>query len=406
LINQAKEEFPDMHVIAGGPHATALPEDVLNRSATDVVVRGEGEVTLKNVVLCQLERGGLDPADLQEISGIVYRTPSGQIHQTNIAPYVVDLDSLPFPAWHLLPFSDYRGYHLCHQLPEYPILFSRGCPFDCVFCPNAHWNLTTPRVRFRSPRNIADEMAMLCQQYGIREFHNLADELNNHPRLAIEICDAIKERRLGVTWKTLLRPDPVTEDLARHMAESGCWLASLGIETGNAETLTGVRKHFTHAHVEDACRVLKKYGIKVQGLFMLFNVWESEGELLVEDAALSKRTVEYAARLLDQGLLDYTGWSITAPYPGSELFDIARRHGLLKSSIADQWDDWSVRELLVMDLPGVSVRDQIRVYRSSFVLSGKTSIKGGGMRLTDLALSAKMALTIARYELSAMLGWT
>jgi len=404
LINRAKEEFPMMEVIAGGPHATAVPEDVLTRSAANVVVRGEGEVVLARILERQLARGTLEPADLAGIAGIVYRGLLGQIHQTSTAPHVIDLDQLPYPAWHLLPLSDYHGYHLCKQSPEYPILFSRGCPFDCVFCPNEHWNLSTPRVRFRSARNIADEMEILHKDYGIREFHNLADELNNHPRLALETCDEIRRRKLGVTWKTLLRPEPVTEELARHMAESGCWLASLGIETGNAETLVGVRKHFTHAQVEETCRLLKQYGIKVQGLFMLFNVWEQDGELRVEDAAMSKKTVEYAARLLDRRLLDHTGWSITAPYPGSELHEIACRHGLIKPELADQWDDWTVRDLFVMQLPGVSQREQIRVYRSSFLLSGKTSIEGRGIRLSDLALSAKTGMAIARYELSTMLG--
>ena len=403
LINWARQEYSEMVTIAGGPHATALPEDVLTHSATDVVVRGEGERTLATLITLLLDKGKLTADVLASVDGIAFRDRNGLVRVTRSPKSLLDLDEIPFPAWHLLPLSDYRGYHLRKQTPEYPILFSRGCPYDCVFCPNEHWNLSKPKVRFRTPKNIVDEMEGLAHTYSIREFNNLADELNNHPRIALEICEEIKRRRLGVTWKTMLRADKVPERLVRAMAESGCWMASVGIETGNPETMVGIRKGFTHEQVENACRLFKKYGLKVQGYFMLFNAWEENGELCFEDAEASRNTIRYAQRLFSEKLLDYMGWSVTTPYPGSELYWIAVRHGLIKPELAGKWDDWNQNTLFVMKLPGVDELEQARVLRSAQTLGVRASLVRRGVRLVDIPMMGRTALQTLRTELGAAL---
>lgn len=403
LINKVNKEYPETVTIVGGPHATALPEDVLSHSATDVVVRGEGECTLATLVGLLLDEGKLTVDVLADVDGVAFRDHDGLVRVTRNPKYVLDLDGIPFPAWHLLRLSDYRGYHLCKQTPEYPVLFSRGCPYDCVFCPNEHWNLSKPKVRFRTPKNIVDEMEELSHTYGIREFNNLADELNNHPRLDLEICQEITHRRLGITWKTMLRADNVRDELVRAMAESGCWLASLGIETGNPATMVGIRKQFTHEQVERACRLFKKYGLKVQGYFMLFNVWEEHGELRFEDIEMSRNTVRCAERLFDEGLLDYMGWSVATPYPGSELYWIAVRHGLIRPELVREWDDWNQSAFFVMKLPDVDELEQAQVLRSAQTLGAKASLLRRGVRLVDIPMMGRTALRTLRTELGAAL---
>ena len=406
LIKRAKQECPEMIVIAGGPHATALPGEVLTCSAADVVVRGEGEHTLTTLITLLLDEGKLTADILPSVRGISFRDHDGSIRVTCNPKHLLDLDEIPFPAWHLLPISDYRGYHLCKQTPEYPILFSRGCPYDCVFCPNEHWNLSKPKVRFRTPKNIVDEMEELVRTYGIREFNNLADEFNNHPHIAPEICAEIKRRKLNITWKTMLRSDHMNDELVREMADSGCWLASLGIETGNPETLASIRKGFTHEQVENACHLLKKYGLKVQGYFMLFNAWEEDSELCFEDAAMSRNTIRYAQKLFSERLLDYMGWSVATPYPGSELYWIAVRHSLIRPELAGRWDDWGQNALFVMKLPGVDELEQARVLRSAQTLGAKASLVREGVRLVDIPMMGRTALQTLRTELAAALHRT
>lgn len=403
LMRRVKVSLPDTWLIAGGPHATGVPEDVLENSPVDVVVRGEGEVTL--AILLQMLQDGcrLTPTDLRFVQGVAYRGDDGVTARTIPRPNVRDIDSLAFPAWDLIPLSDYHGYHLVRQLPEYPILFSRGCPFDCVFCPNEHWNIGRPRLRHRTPQNIVDEMKELISRYGIREFHNLSDELNNDLKAAEATCEEIARQCPGVTWKTLLRSDRLPEHLVEVMARSGCWLASLGIETGNDETLTGVRKHFTLEQVENTCRLLKKYGIKVQGLFMLFNVWTTkDGQLCFEDVEASRRTVQYAERLAKEGLIHFAGWSVATPYPGSELYSIALQHNMIKPELLGHWDEWNVTAPIVMKLPGVPEVEMIRVLRSARLLGAKLSLANKAVRPADIWHMTKTAVSTARTEIASM----
>jgi radical SAM superfamily enzyme YgiQ (UPF0313 family) len=391
LINQVKRENPSVIVIAGGPHASALPEDVFMQSQADVVVRGEGEMPLAALVGHLLAGDELGPDLLASIPNISFLDRPGSLHSSPATALVQDLDSIPFPAWDLLPIRRYRGYFLSRNTPELPVLFSRGCTHDCTFCSNEHWHLVKPSMRFRSPKNIVDEIEALTRNYGVREVLNLADELNNHPVIAPQICAEIKKRKLGITWKTQLRPDRIPQDLARAMAESGCWLVAVGIETGNPETLRGVRKNFTHEQIEQSCRNLRKYGIKIQGYFMLYNAWEENGIFHYEDTRLSRQTIAYAERLFSQGLIDFMGWSMTIPYPGSELYKVALRHGRIPPGREGRWDKWSLKGLSIMSLPGEESMEQARVLRKAQRLGAKALLLRSGIRLKDLPLMMRTA---------------
>jgi len=113
------------------------------------------------------------------------------------------------------------------------------------------------------------------------------------------ICEEIKRRKLGISWKTQVRAHPLPEELIKAMADAGCWYVHLGIESGNPEVLKGVKKHITLEQITDACKKLKKYGIKVHGLFMLFNVWQEDGELKFEDVDMTRNTLSFAEKLVD-----------------------------------------------------------------------------------------------------------
>lgn len=280
------------------------------------------------------------------------------------------------------------------------MMISRGCPADCTFCANFHWKLSKPFLRVRSPKNVVDEMEHLCRQ-GYREVQDMSDEFNNHPRNAIAICREIIDRGLDITWKTCLRAHPLPEELVQVMAQSGCWLVNLGIESSNAETLRGIKKLVTLEQVEKACKLLKEYGIKVQGLFMLFNVWEQDGELQYESVEMTKNTLRFAKRLIDQGLLDYIGWSITTPYPGSELYEIACRYSLIKEGLVENWDAWISNDPFVMQLPGVTQAEMTALKRQGSLLRAKCILRSGHFGLKDLGLFGRKAAKVFLSEISA-----
>jgi len=400
LIKEIKAFLPNTLVITGGSHATALPEEVLRLSGADIVVMGEGEETVNEIAQKFTVDKRLSDADLIQIQGTAF-IKEGKLEQTRPRPYIKGLDSIPFPDRGLVDMSQYRGWYLCKQVPETIMIFSRGCPFSCVFCSNKVWNISSPRVRLRSPKNIVDEIELLKKDYGIKEIFDNSDEFNNDLEHAKNICREMINRKTGVTWKTQLRAYPLDEELVELMSKSGCWYVHLGIESGNPETLKGIGKHISLEQVKDACRLLKKYKIKVLGLFMLFNVWEEKGELKYEDTARSLRTLSFAKSLVRQGLLDYIGWSITTPYPGSSLFDIALKNNLFKPGITVSWDSWLKDDFFVMQLPGIKDQDIAKMKTKGSILRGLCLLRSGGIKLKDVSYLTKKVLKVLENELKS-----
>ena len=195
-----------------------------------------------------------------------------------------------------------------------------------------------------------------------------------------------------MTWKAQLRVKPFTEELAKTMAEAGCWYVHLGIETGNQETIEGVGKKIDLKDVETTCALLKKYNIKVLGLFMLYNVWEEEGQLRFEDSAASLRTLAFARNLFKKKLIDYISWSVTAPYPGSKLFDIARRHNLINPRLLNDWEAWQKEALFMISLPGISRREQQFVKMKGELLRVSCLLRSWNFKAKDIPFLIKRAI--------------
>ncbi len=403
LINDIKKIVPGILILVGGPHATALPQECLNESKTDIVVIGEGEETVLEIVKNITEGRKLTSHDLLQIKGIAFLS-EGELILTETRPYIKDLDLIPFPDRNLIKMSEYRGWYLCKQVPETIMIFSRGCPFQCSFCSNKVWNISYPRVRLRSPKNIVDEIELLNKEFGIKEIFDNSDEFNNNLEHAKNICREMIKRKIKVTWKTQLRAYPLDEELVDLMSKSGCWYVHLGIESGNDETLRGIGKKITLDQVVGACQLLKKYKIKVLGLFMLFNVWEEGGILNYEDAALSTKTLDFARKLVKARLLDYIGWSITTPYPGSKLYEIALKYGLFKSNLEKNWDSWLRDDFFVMQLPGVKEQDIAKIKTKGSILRGLCLLRSRGIKFKDFSYLAKKALKVLENEWKSRLG--
>lgn len=397
LSRDIKKRMPATIVILGGPHATALPTDSLRDSGADLVLVGEGEKSFPHAVRNIIEaQGRLSPDLWKDVPGACYHTnsPDQPTVQNPPPPYVNPLDQLPLPAWDLLDLSKYRGWYLAKQQPEVPILSARGCPFHCTFCSNAVWKCSKPTWRQRSAKNVVDEIEFLHKTYGIREVFDQADEFNASLDHALDICRELKRRNLGITWKAQLRASPFNEELAKAMAEAGCWYVHLGIETGNQETLDGIGKHITLPEVESTARLLRKYNIKVLALFMLYNVWERDGKLQFEDSATTENTLRYAKRLASEELVNYISWSVTMPYPGSMLYDIATRHRLIDPTMLQNWESWQTEELFLMNLPGVTRREQGVLKRKGEFLRAKCLLRSGGFNFKNLLFMFKRGMHV------------
>ena len=313
----AKGVSREITVVMGGTHPTVLPEETINDENVDIVVRREGEHSLYQLVETVIGGG-----DLERIEGLTFRK-DGEIIHTRERPFLEELDSLPLPDWSLVPLDSY------HQIPDATfrepvrcVLTSRGCPFRCIFC-SARLS-SGYRYRVRSPQNVIEEIDLLINRYGARQLAFLDDNFIVDKQRAMEICDLIIERgyHKKVVWTCAGRADQISEPLLRKFKESGCVLISYGVETGSQRLLDLIKKGLTIEQIEEAVRLTRKVGIKARGTLML--------GLPTETPEDSRQTVEFAKRLG----LNFAKFSLATPYPGTELYRLAKEQGLLKT------DDW------------------------------------------------------------------
>src|SRR3989344_1722948 len=266
IANAIKQET-DIPIIVGGAHATIDPKGCLEFA--DYAVCGEAEYTFPKLI--------------------------------------ENLDELPFPDWSGFPLEKY-GSVLRTSGRSLPIVTSRGCPYNCIYCFKG---LFGRRFRARSPENVIAELKYLKENFQIKEFQIADDAFATNPNRAIEICRKIAENGLGMPWSLPngIRVGSITDELACWMKRSGLQYAGLGIESGNQRILNRIDKQQTLEQVRKGVALLKKHKITTVGFFM-FGLPEDTEETM-------RDTVEFA-KSLD---LDYYSISMTTPYPGTRLYD-------------------------------------------------------------------------------------
>ncbi|MCE8427885.1 MAG: B12-binding domain-containing radical SAM protein [Candidatus Methanoperedens sp.] len=366
FIDLIKEYNPEVLVVCGGVHASAIPNEILKRSKADIVVVGEGEKSFLDIV-SRYAKGKIS----EDIGKIIY------------SPQIENIDTIPFPARDLIYIKQYSGYHLREKSPETDIISSRGCPYNCHYCSNPVWRVEKPSskypwCRLRSPQNYVDEIQFLYEKYGIREFFDECDEFNVNLNWSIQVCKEIISRNIDIKWKVQLRVGHVSEELVKLMAKSGCWLVFLGIESGNSETLKGINKKISIEQIQQTCELFKKYGIKIFGLLMTFNVWEMEDKLCYEGVNESLNTLRFAKSLMNNNLLDYLSCTITTPFPASSLWDTCMKYHLIPEENYGKWELWDTNWNLIMKLPNISEKDWIDIRYKGIKLQASAGLRNPG----------------------------
>lgn len=289
-------------LLAGGPHATILPEEPLDHGF-DAVLVGEGELTIVQAVEALL---GKKPFDT--VLGLVYREPDGQAHHNEVCPLVTDLDSLPQPARHLIDPADYCP-------PDNPDLYasiftSRGCPGRCAYCAGG---LFGKKFRFRSADSVVDELIAVHRQYGTRHFYFVDDAMSMDRTRMERICQRIIDEKLGFTWNMMTRIDSVDEKLLDLAARAGCRQIDFGIESGSPETLKKIHKPHTVEMVRRVIPMTYRHGIKPVGFFILGFPWDTP--------ASTDLTLQLMKELSPYIVFQPAVGSILVPFPGTELYD-------------------------------------------------------------------------------------
>lgn len=386
LINEVKQINPKIFIVTGGPHTSTLPRDCLKNCAADIAVIGEGEKTFLEIV----ERVDSSSKDINSIIGTAVMD-NGRFRQNPMRPLIDNLDEIPFPARDLLDITKYPGYMYKKYGHDTDIISGRGCPFNCIYCSNPVWKLQKPWYRLRSPKNMVDEMEHIVKNYGIREFYDETDEFNGDKKWAKKVCDEIINRNMSITWKAQMRVDNVDHELVEKLKQSGFWMGFFGLESANDKTLQGINKKQTVSQMDRALDQFKDSGIKCFGLFMAFNVWEENGKLCYENKDDSLKTLAYAKQLINDKKLSLFGWSMTTPYPGSKLYDIAIRHNLIDKKCIDNWEYFDSGSNFIMRLPSVKSADWLQVMNAGKKLQAKLLFTSGTFNFKALPLYMKKA---------------
>jgi len=318
LVRIAKRTRPEALTIMGGPHASMAAEDCLEHiPQLDIICRGEGEQTMHE--LCRVLGEKREVNALSSVSGIAYKVDGRVLSNPRRAP-IKDIDSIPRPAYHLVPFEQYNfrfevpGKGL---LPAVNMMSSRGCPFDCNFCATPiNWGRA---VRMRSPENIVDEIEFLIDTYGVKVIFFFDDTFNTSPKRVHEICNLIIERGLDIFFKCDIRIDIIDRPLIEKMKEAGLFHLSFGLEAGSERVRNEIVKK--NVNIDDFHKLVQwcqELDI-IPNAFFIFShpteTWE-EAQETIDIIEKYEESIESSVAILHI-------------YPGTPLEKTAKEMGIL-----------------------------------------------------------------------------
>jgi radical SAM superfamily enzyme YgiQ (UPF0313 family) len=318
----AKLADPEVLVVIGGPHASALPERTLMEFPVfDVAVFGEGEETMAQIAEC-VEGSN----SFEGVLGLAFREKE-HIKVGSPRPFIRDLDSLPLPARDLLHQKFYRGAStpgLDATLHNGTTLFTtRGCFQKCIFCA-AHVTHGT-QLRLRSADHVLAEVKECVNNFHHNHFTIEDDTFTLNRKRLEQLCEGFAS--LGVTWDCDTRVDAVNREILAMMAECGCRKVALGVESGSERMMRVIKKGITLDQVREAFRWAHEAGLITTAFFMI-GAHPSE----------TPEEIEMSLRLMKELKTDLMALAIAVPHPGTELYSIMREKGYL---FAEHWEKFN-----------------------------------------------------------------
>jgi len=314
------EELPDIFVMAGMYHASLAPQEVISLPGIDAVCIGEGEYPCVDFVNYFAENGRLD----LEAESFWVKDLDGTVHKNPVRAYIEDLDTLPFPD---LDLFDYPNLYSNKIQRTAEVIVGRGCIYSCTYCANAELRKLYPKrlryARFRSPENAIQLLERVLEKDPKIECFSFNDAiLNVFEEWFYEFAELYKER-IGKKYVCNLRVELINEKMVKVLAESGCYLVTIGLENGNEELRTKyLKRTMKNDHIISVSHMLKNAGIIV-------NTYNIIG-LPYETPALSLETIKLNAQMHTDNIII----SYFYPYPQTEILEIAKEAGFIDVTIS------------------------------------------------------------------------
>ena len=337
VAQACKEALPKSAVTLGGVHPSIMPDETLASENVDYVIRGEGEFAYLELI-----RG----RPLEKIEGLSYKQEGRIIHNPPRPP-IADIDDLPFPAFHLMELSKYHPTIGSYkQLPLMGVIGSRGCPFNCTYCASpAFWGR---KVRFRTAKNLVEEIDFLVKEYGIKEIQLLDDNFTASQKRFMEFCRLLAEAPFKISWSCNSRVDCIDDEMLKIMKATGCHSITYGIESGDIEMLKRIKKKISLEQARDAIKLTKGHRITCRTSFMFGNPGETHETI--------RKTVKFAMETMP----DFVIYNILKPYPGTEVYHWAKERKLLD----EKWY-LSPDSSHIIESPGLSRKELVDLQRNS-----------------------------------------
>jgi len=313
IANIVKSISQSLPVVMGGCHPTVMPFDVAKREEVDFVIQGEGEFPL--IQLCNyLDKR--DSTELGDIPGLFYKD-NGQIIQCKENTFIEDINELPLIRRDLILFPEIYNSESYSK-----VMSSRGCPYGCTFCSSpAIWKR---KVRFRKPDKIIEEIHYLKKELGVQRFGFWDDTFTSSKKYVVEFCELLLKNDLNINWRSFVRANTVDKELLRTMRKAGCYLLSMGIESGSDRVLKRMNKGITVDMVRKAVKRIKEEGFILGSFWMMGIPYETEEDMM--------KTVG----LMQELDVDHINFCTFVPEPMTELYDVCIKEGTLDKNI-----DWA-----------------------------------------------------------------
>ena len=313
-----KAEMPQVTTVVGGPHVSAVPEATLAAFPEfDYGVSGEGEIAFF-ALLDALARG----ESPNRLTGVVARDADGSVHANCRAPYIDDLDGLPFPAWDVLgdAFPHRFGPSIFNYrcTPMATLVTSRGCPFSCTFCDRS----TSGKLgRYHSVDYVMEMCRMLADR-GARHVIFYDDLFTVKKKRVIELCEAMIRAELPFTWSCNSHPNLLDLATMKLMKRAGCWQIAYGVESGSQRVLNLVKHEVRLPRLRETLRMTREAGIRAKGYLMLGHPTETVESL------------EETRAFLEDVDLDVAQVTKFTPYPGTPAYPTIHQYG----SFTEDWE--------------------------------------------------------------------
>ena len=342
IVRIIRELLPKTIIISGHLHSNYFARDMLQNKEVDIVIKGEGEKAI-----CELADALEQKSSLADVPGLIFRNEKNEVVETEHRAYFCDLDRLPFPAWHLMPYKKYDIFVIGKiAVSGTFILGSRGCPYGCEFCSLL---IQGRKRRARSKENICDEIEWLIKNFGYKSFQFIDAAYPINKKEGLDFCQEMIKRGLHkkIIWGTETRLDVVDEELLAMMFKAGCRKISYGIEAGSQKVLDAVNKKNDLTRVEQVIKWSHQYKLSPTGLFIMGLPGETKADMWL--------TIKLALRLK----LHFAKFSIFVPYPGTPLYEKLLVAGKLDKNKLTDWHNYTSYPSI--DNPPIYLDDKIKL---------------------------------------------